>query len=389
MFPSLPRGAVCHPEGPRGAVDSLPLHPLSPARETVRYGAFRVSPIVVVMGSYSDGNIGASSIWQEDILGSDYQSLAIPLGSDPDNETDVYATLIRFLPDGTEIEEFYQRPALMWVHGMTDYFFHTEFAEFFHSQGFAIYALDLRKCGRSHRPGQLWHYVSDLSFYFPDLDAASEIITSRHPKFFPVAHSTGGLIVPLWLDQVRRTSPEQHSRVTGLVLNSPWLDMMHPPQLVKIARPVINWLGRTQPRRILPSDGLGTYGRSIHRDHQGEWNFDITLKPVEGHRKNFGWLRAIMAGHMAIHRDKVNVGIDILTLCSATSWFVRKDGPEIHSSDTVLDVEHIKKWSPHLSQPRSRVTVRALEGARHDVFLSLKPVREQAQVIMLKWLEER
>ncbi|WP_293950789.1 alpha/beta hydrolase [uncultured Corynebacterium sp.] len=346
------------------------------------------------MGLNTEGGTNETALdsagWREDILGSNYQNLTIPLGSDPDNETDVYATLVRHLPEGTDLAEFLQRPALLWIHGMTDYFFHTEFAEFFHSQGYAIYALDLRKCGRSHRPGQLWHYVSDLSYYFPDLNAATDIITAQHhPAFFPVAHSTGGLITPLWLDHMRKTAPDRHAQITGLILNSPWLDMMHPPRLVKAARPVINWLGRRQPLRVLPSDGLGTYGRSIHRDHEGEWNFDVTLKPIEGHRKNVGWLRAIMAGHVAIHRDTINVDMDVLTLCSATSYLTRKEGPEIHSNDAVLDVEHIKKWSPHLSRPGSRVTVRPLDGARHDVFLSLKPVREQAQTVMLDWLKTR
>lgn len=338
-------------------------------------------------GNHPAGHNGGD--WQDDILGSGYQNLTIDLGTDPDDETDVYATVVRHFPDGTDETEFHGRPALLWVHGMTDYFFHTEFAEFFHSHGFAVYAIDLRKCGRSHRPGQLWHYVSDLTYYYPDLDAATEIITDNHPLFFPVAHSTGGLIVPLWLDHLRRTSPANHAKVTGLVLNSPWLDMMHPPRLVRIARPLIDWLGRKQPLAVLPSDGLATYGQSIHRDHNGEWNFDVSLKPIEGHRKNFGWLRTVMAGHFSVHQDKVNVDVDVLTLCSARSWLKRGDSPELHSSDAVLDVESIKKWSPHLSRPSGRVIIHPIEGARHDVFLSDKPVREQAQHTMLEWLRNR
>lgn len=337
-----------------------------------------------------DGTALENASWRTDLLGSNYQNLTIPLGSDPDNETDVYATLVRHFPEDVDPAEFHRRPALLWIHGMTDYFFHSEFAEFFHSQGFAVYALDLRKCGRSHRPGQLWHYVSDLSYYFPDLNAATDIITAQqHPEFFPVAHSTGGLIAPLWLDHLRNSAPDRHSQVTGLILNSPWLDMMHPPHLVKAARPLVNWLGRRQPLRALPSDGLGAYGRSIHLDHQGEWNFDVTMKPVEGHQKNFGWLRAVMAGHLSIHRDTVNVDMDVLTLCSAASCLTRKNHPDIHTCDAVLDVEHIKKWSPHLSRPHTRVTVQPIEGARHDVFLSRKAVREQAQAAMLEWLSTR
>ena len=57
--------------------------------------------------------------------------------------------------------------AVLALHGFTDYFFNTELADHFAARGFAFYALDLRKCGRSrrdgpdaalhHRPGPLRH----------------------------------------------------------------------------------------------------------------------------------------------------------------------------------------------------------------------------------------
>ena len=39
-------------------------------------------------------------------------------------------------------------------------------------RGYAFYALDLRKCGRSRRPGQTAHYVGDLALYGSELGAA-------------------------------------------------------------------------------------------------------------------------------------------------------------------------------------------------------------------------
>lgn len=347
------------------------------------------------MGSFSEENrAGAGSPdggWTEDLLGDDYQKFTLPLGPDPDNETDVEATLVRHLPTDSEqgstnLSDFSQRPALLWIHGMTDYFFHTEFAEFFHSQGYAVYGLDLRKCGRSHRPGQQWHYTTDLSHYFPDLTAALDILSATHPAVIPVGHSTGGLIAPLWLDQLRTSDPDRHSRVSALVLNSPWLAMMYPSPVVRIIGPVIDLIGRKKPLWTLPRDGLGTYGRSIHRDHLGEWDFDMTMKPVEGHPKKFGWLRAVMAGHRSVQSGQVNVGVSVLTLSSARSWFKREQTPEVDSSDTVLDIRHMEKYSPMLNSPPRQVTIHQLDGARHDVFLSRKPVREEAMRVMLNWL---
>lgn len=334
----------------------------------------------------SDPTAADTTFWQQDMLGPDYQYHTIELGDDPDDETDVYATVVRHLPAGTDRDDFDSRPALLWVHGMTDYFFHTESAEYLHRAGYAVYALDLRKCGRSHRPGQRWHHTTDLRHYFPDLDAALDIITRTHPGLTPVAHSTGGLIVPLWLSHLRGTDPRRHAKIDALVLNSPWLDLMYPRVLVRLSTPVIQYLGSKLPLLTLPSDGLGPYGKSIHKDHHGEWDFNTEYKPVAGHLKTFGWLRAIISGHREVHRDRVNVGVDVLTLCSARSWFAREYSPATDSADAVLDVQQIQKWAPHLSRPASRVRVVPVEDARHDVFLSTASVRRRALDLMKDWL---
>ena len=42
-------------------------------------------------------------------------------------------------------------------------------------------------------------------------------------------HSAGGLIVALWLDRLRKRQDDRNARrVTGLILNSPWLDLQGP-----------------------------------------------------------------------------------------------------------------------------------------------------------------
>ncbi|CAB0700923.1 hypothetical protein FRC0456_01454 [Corynebacterium diphtheriae] len=111
--------------------------------------------------------------WQPDILGKDFQQLVIPLGADPiseGGEGDIFATLVRYAPADQPTPT--SRPAVLFVHGMTDYFFQRHVAQWFHQHGFSVYALDLRKCGRSHRNNQSWHYISDISRYFEELDRA-------------------------------------------------------------------------------------------------------------------------------------------------------------------------------------------------------------------------
>ena len=61
---------------------------------------------------------------------------------------------------------------MLHVHGFADYFFHTEYAEWWADRGYDFYALDLRKYGRSLRAHQTPNYVADLSEYFAELDLA-------------------------------------------------------------------------------------------------------------------------------------------------------------------------------------------------------------------------
>ena len=83
--------------------------------------------------------------WEPDVLPGYWQQ-TLALGPDPDGEGDLVATLVR-AASGSDREA---RGAL--VHGYTDYFFNTELADHFADRGFAFYALDLHKCGRSWRP---------------------------------------------------------------------------------------------------------------------------------------------------------------------------------------------------------------------------------------------
>ncbi len=93
----------------------------------------------------------------------------------------------------------------MVVHGFTDYFFHTEVADHFIDRGFAFYALDLHKCGRSWREGQTPHFTTDLARYDAELERALDIIAAATggAKVLVYGHSAGGLIVSLWLDRLR------------------------------------------------------------------------------------------------------------------------------------------------------------------------------------------
>ena len=103
------------------------------------------------------------------------------------------------------------RRAVLHVHGFADYFFQTEYAEWWNARGYDFYALDLRKYGRSILAHQTPNYVTDLRDYFPELDEAWEPghrarrarPRRAHRRTPPAAWS-----LPLWADdRGRRAAP--------------------------------------------------------------------------------------------------------------------------------------------------------------------------------------
>ena len=61
---------------------------------------------------------------------------------------------------------------MLYVHGFIDYFFQRHMAERFAAEGYAFYALDLRKHGRSLRPHQHPNFCKNLAEYYPDITRA-------------------------------------------------------------------------------------------------------------------------------------------------------------------------------------------------------------------------
>ena len=313
--------------------------------------------------------------WTPGLMGEEFPETVLELGEDPDGETDVVATVIRFTPPGTNPAEFARRPAVLWIHGMSDYFFHAHVARVLDDAGYAFYAIDLRKCGRSWREGQRWHHVTDFSFYDVDLDAAAALILGAgHPTLSPLAHSTGGLVAALWLDGLRTRAPKTHAAIAGAVLNSPWLDLQYPRVQRTVVKLATRVMARRAPDRLTPDKGLKGYGRSIFKGEHGDWDFDVVLKPVAGHVKSWSWLDAVLRAQRRVHRG-IEVGVPCLVLHSDRSILNQDWSPALDTADAVLDVEQIRARTRCLG---SGARSRTIPGARHDVFLSKDHARAQA-----------
>lgn len=316
-----------------------------------------------------------SAVFETDVLGEPWVAETMPLADDFEGE--VVATLVsrqRGADDPTT------ELALLHVHGFSDYFFHTEYADWWRERHHDVYGLDLRKYGRSQRPHQSATYVTDIDDYFEELDAAWERITVRdgHTRVVLSGHSTGGLVVALWADARRP------AELVGLLLNAPWLELQGNALMrTPVANAVVDGLGRRQPLKELPRDVSGHYIRSLHRDHAGEWDFDLVWKPLESYPVRFGWLRAIRQGHRRIQAG-LAVAAPVLVLSSDRSTRpASMDDEDVFSSDIVLDVQQIRRWATAIGQ---HVTYAAVPGAVHDVVLSREPARAAAYGEIDRWL---
>lgn len=318
--------------------------------------------------------------WEPDVLAG-YRQQTFELGPDPDGEGRLVATLVR----RGEVDPAATRAVLV-VHGFTDYFFHTELADHFASRGFAFYALDLHKCGRSWREGQTPHFTTDLARYDHELGRALDVIGAESSADVLVyGHSAGGLIVSLWLDRLCRRGLTKRKRVTGLVLNSPWLDLQG-PAFVRAAptAAALAAVSRIRKMRVLRSPTAeGGYGATLHRDYNGEFDYDLTWKPIGGFPVTFGWIHAIRRGHAKLHRG-LDVGVPNLILRSDRSVREVADPDIIQRGDAVLDVKQIARWAGCIG---NRTTVVPITDAKHDVFLSVPDARQAAFRELDRWLD--
>jgi alpha-beta hydrolase superfamily lysophospholipase len=310
-----------------------------------------------------------------------YWQQTFQLGPDPDGEGHLVATLVRRGEADPSAKH-----AVLLVHGFTDYFFNTDQADHAAARGFAVYALDLNKCGRSWREGQTPHFTTDLARYDDELERALDVIARESPKaaILVNGHSTGGLVVALWLDRVRRRGDTARRHIAGLVLNSPWLDLQGPAILrAAPTGAVIGAISRVRKTRVLRSPTEGGYGATLHREYGGEFDYNLAWKPIGGFPVTFGWLHAIRRAHARLHRG-LDVGVPNLILRSDRSVREARDPDKIQRGDAVLDVRQIARWAGCIG---NHSTIVPIADAKHDVFLSVPESRQAAYRALDQWLD--
>jgi alpha-beta hydrolase superfamily lysophospholipase len=287
--------------------------------------------------------------WQPDWQLAGFEALALPAPDDYDGR--VVATLVRLpLADAP-------RGSVLYVHGFIDYFFQRHMAERFASEGYAFHALDLRKHGRSLLAHQHPCFCKDLAEYHDDITHALQAIDA---DVLLAGHSTGGLICSLY-----KHDGQLRDRVRALWLNSPFFDWKDAFRR-KLA--VASVLGRFFPFMNNPKAVLPAYVRSLHRNWEGEWDFDLALKPLNGFPAYFGWVRAIRAAHAKVHAG-LRLPCPVLSMHS-------------DEADIVLDWRQVARWSRTLGP---NVAVQQFPGGLHDLVLSRREIRDAVFSQLFAW----
>lgn len=310
--------------------------------------------------------------WQTDILGAGFEQLTINLKDDYEGKA--IATLIRRLNPATT-----SNTAILYIHGFNDYFFLQEMGIRFNSAGYNFYALDLRKYGRSHLPHQKFNDTRNLKDYYEEINKAIEILKAQNQKIILMGHSTGGLIVTLFAkDNTKK------SKFDGVILNSPFFDFNMSSKILEKLIPFASAVGKLFPS-IKVSDVLHKeYGESLHKDYEGEWDYNLEWKPSTPPPISLGWLRAICKGHKEL-RKKFTINEPVLVLHSARTITDKLDKIQMHSMDAVLSVADIKRVASHIE---GDVQITAIAGGMHDLILSKKEVRDGVYQAMFDWLQK-
>jgi alpha-beta hydrolase superfamily lysophospholipase len=269
------------------------------------------------------------------------------------------------------------RRAVLYIHGLTDYFFQVHLAEAYRAEGYAFYALDLHGYGRSLQPGERPNYCADIAEYYPEIDAAiAQIKSAGAEQLLLDAHSTGGLISALYAHEGR-----YREALSALYLNSPFFEF--PLRgWERIALRALVALGRWFPHIAYHHGMPSYYAKSLHRDFRGEWHYNKKLKPTDGFPITAGWARAVYRAQRRLQKG-LNIVCPVLVMHSARSMRASQWSDDLFAVDTVLNVDHMRRYGPALGD---QVALAEIEGGMHDLALSPPVVRAEVQTVKFSWL---
>jgi len=300
----------------------------------------------------------------------DFIEMTLPLLDDYEGQ--VVATLISAKTNREN------QKSVLYLHGYVDYFFQVHLAEAFVNKGYNFYALDLRKHGRSLLPHQHKNYYRNIEEFYEEITLSIKMIKEESSEaLYLLGHSTGGLIASNYM-----LNGELRSKVQGLMLNSPFVEIRFPRILRRPLFFLSTIVSSVRPYAKFPEMFSPIYGKSAHKDFDGEWDYNLEWKPIKGFDLYHAWMCAIISAQDRLRHAKIDV--PILVMHAERSLNMSTYTQEAKTADTVLVVEDMQKVGAQLG---GDVTLLSVKDGMHDLFLSKYEVRTFVLSEMLAWLE--
>lgn len=308
--------------------------------------------------------------YRADELGKGFVCQTIDMGNDYEGK--VVCTLVK-----RECNDKSDK-ALLYIHGFNDYFFQTEMADRFNSEGYNFYALDLRKYGRSLLPHQKRCNMKDIKEYFADIDSAIEIIQNEgNSTIILMGHSTGGLTTTLYCHSKGDDCP-----VDALILNSPFFKFNMGEILNEIVIPFVSFIAPILPNISIPQGASTAYAESLLKEFHGEWVFDTDKKLMLSPDVTTGWIGAIYDAQNQVWKG-LDIKVPILAMYSNNSVNGNEWSEEFMHGDAVLNVDDIAKYSQTLGD---NVKCLKVVGGMHDIICSKPEVRKRVYRYIFRWI---
>lgn len=305
-------------------------------------------------------------------LGDAFENLTIKLPTDKGTP----CTLIRAVADTTGD----RRRGVLYIHGFNDYFFQAEMADSFVNRGYAFYATDLQRYGRSLRPGQMHCDARHgLEEYFPAID--SSLAVMRHDGVEVITlmgHSTGGLITAYYLSRL----PD--APVANLILNSPFLEW----NLGKLNKmiPLVSFIGAIFPGMKFKQGESDAYSQSVLAQYHGRWSYNTDWKRMHSPDVTAGWIRSITRAQNYLKGHPGCIKVPTLLMTSAKGYTGSDWTPAADSADAVLNPAAIRRIG--LTLPAQGATDVVVKGGLHDLLLSMPSVTRPLYRVIFEWLKE-
>lgn len=316
-----------------------------------------------------------------DYLGPTYRSRVVYLdasdGATPEGQSDIAVLVYEEDAAGLVAES---GVATLYLPGFSDTFYQTDLSDAWRRLSIPLVALEMRRDGRAVRSETTRGDLRDLRVRNEEIGAAIDFLRNElgAQKVVLVAHSLGALNAQLWVSEHPET-------VDALVYVSPWLEHRVTPIERSALSHTNNVIGRVAPRSIL---GLFPpyYPRSLHVEYGGEFYFSPRHKPLKTIPIHAGFYRAVHIAQRQVQAGELKVDIPAFVAFSDRSGnSLIPSADDLATRDCVLNVEENRRWASEVS---TRTVVREIPGARHDIAVSRKPVREAYMRQVADWVVE-